>query len=140
VAEGQTIILGTERAAKEAVKVIVAAPTGSVLTVSPPRRTLPQNAKMHAMLSDISRAKPGGRVLSPQAWKCLFMDALAAETGNAAFCARWEPGLDGTGAVNLGYRSSRLVKVEMGELIDFIDCWGSQNGVVWSEPKKDEAA
>jgi hypothetical protein len=57
---GQTIILGTERAAKEALRVILNAPSGSVLKVSAPRRSIDQNSKLWAMLSDVSRAKPAG--------------------------------------------------------------------------------
>lgn len=138
MASGQTIILRPSTV-PTIWRVIQSAPDGSIVTVSPPRRTIPQNKKMQAMLSDIARAKPGGRVLSPEGWKCLFMEAAAAETKNAAFTAKWEPGLDGEGVVNLGYRSSRLVKTDMGELIDFIEAWGTQKGVAWSEPKGDPA-
>ena len=31
-----------------------------------------------------------------------------------------------------GFRSSRLSVSQMRELIDFIDAWGSQNGVKWT--------
>lgn len=137
---GQTIILGTERALKDLVRVAVHAPPGSVATVKPPTRTLDQNAKMQAMLGDISRQKPGGRVLAPDQWKCLFMDATAKETNNASFTSKWEPSLDGEGVVNTGYRSSRLNKSEMGDLISFIDAWGTKKGIVWSEPEQEERA
>ena len=128
---GQTIILGRTR--ETAHRIVDVAPAGHVLTVKPPTRSSDQNAKMHAMLSDIARAKPGDRVLTPDQWKCVFMDALARETKNAAFTARWEPGLDGEGVVNLGYRSSRLNKAEMGELLTFIQAWGDQKGIEWSQ-------
>lgn len=128
---GQTIILGTERAAKEAVRVILAAPEGSVLNVKLPKRTDEQNAKLWAMLSDVSRAKPEGRTLTPEAWKCLFMQ-------QAGFKFTWEPGLDGEGVVPIGFKSSRLRKAEFSELIECIYEYGARHGVEWSEPK-DEA-
>jgi hypothetical protein len=47
----------------------------------------------------------------------------------------WEvaflPGLDGR-FLPYGYRSSQLTKKQMGDLMDFIESWGAENGVVWS--------
>lgn len=129
---GQTIVLGSERAAQEAVRVIIAAPSGSVLTVKPPKRTLDQNSRFWAMLSDVSRAKPGGRSHPPHIWKAIFMNACA-------YPVQFEQGLSGE-PFPLGFRSSELSKTQMSELMDFIDAWGSENGVPWSEPAREEAA
>lgn len=123
---GQTIILGSERAAKEAARVIIAAPRGSVLTVKPPRRTLDQNAKMHAMLSDISRAKPDGRSLTPDVWKALFLHSMDHSI-------RFEHALDGQGMVPIGFRSSRLTKEQFSDLIMTIQEYGDRFGVLWSD-------
>lgn len=133
MASGQTIKLTGIGNRVVAHRWIEIAPAGAVLNIRESTRTTDQNAKMHAMLSDIARAKPGGRVLGTDQWKCIFMDAVARETNNAAFTARWEPGLDGEGVVNLGYRSSRLTKADMGELLSFIQAWGDQNNIPWSE-------
>lgn len=123
---GQTLILGTERAAKEAVRIIIAAPRGSVMTVKPPLRTIDQNSKLWAMLSDVSRAKPDGRQHTPEVWKALFMAAC----GHAV---QFEAGLDGA-PFPVGFRSSRLSKSQMVDLIDFISAWGSERGVQWTDP------
>lgn len=104
------------------------------------RRTNEQNKKMQAMLTDIARQKPQGRVLTTDQWKCLFMDATAKETSNASFTSRWEPSLDGEGVVNTGFRSSRLNKSEMGDLISFIQAWGDGQGIVWSDQPQARAA
>jgi hypothetical protein len=128
VANGQTIILGTERAAKEAWRVILSAPRGAVLTVSAPRRSIDQNAKLWAMLSDVSRAKPDGRSHTPDVWKALFMSAC----GHAV---QFEPGLDGS-PFPIGFRSSRLNKAQMSDLIEFILAWGTERGVEWSDETK----
>jgi hypothetical protein len=124
MASGQTIILGTKRAAEEAVRVMLAAPAGSVLTVSAPRRSTDQNAKLWAMLSDVSRAMPGGRRLTADVWKAVFMNAC----GHAV---QFETGLSGE-PFPIGFRSSRLSKSQMSELIEFILAWGTENGVTWS--------
>ena len=131
MADGQTIILRGNR--ETAHRIIDVAPPGSVLNIKPPRRSLDQNAKMWAMLSDISRAKPEGRVLPPRKWKCLFMDALGEP-------ADWEPGLDGQGVVNCGYRSSALTKAQMADLITLMDEYGARHGVEWSDPETRRAA
>jgi hypothetical protein len=86
-----------------------------------------QNAKLWAMLSDVSRAKPQGRQYPPEIWKALFM----AECG---FKPRFEPSLDGQGVVPIGYKSSRLSKAEFSDLIESIAAFGAEHGVVWSEP------
>lgn len=122
---GQTIILGTKRAAEQAVRVILAAPNGSVLTVRAPRRTIDQNAKLWAMLSDISRAKPEGRTHTPEMWKALAMHAC----GHAV---QFENGLDGQ-PFPVGFRSSRLSKAQMSDLIEFLYAFGAQHGVQWSD-------
>lgn len=120
----QTIILTTNQSRAIAAHVILAAPDGAVVTIKPPKRSLPQNAKFHAMLSDVSRAKPGGRMHTPDTWKALFMNAC----GHAV---QFETGLNGQ-PFPLGFQSSRLSKAEMADLITFILQWGDDNGVKWT--------
>lgn len=109
-------------------RVIDAAPNGSVVTVKPPRRTLDQNAKLWAMLSEISLAKPEGRSLTPDVWKSIFMHALD-------HAQRFEMALDGQGMVPVGFRTSKLSKAQMADLITLMDEYGARHGV-W----KDQAA
>lgn len=123
----QTVILSGSSARKIAHGLIDKLPDGSTAKFDLPKRTLDQNAKMQAMLSDIARAKPMGRVLDAENWKGLFM----AEAG---FKVRFEPSLYGDGVVCLGYRSSRLTKAEFSDLIECIYAFGEQHGVRWSEP------
>jgi len=121
--DGQTIILRGNR--ETAHRVIDCAPVGSVVNVKPPRRTLDQNAKMWAMLSDIARAKPDGRTLTPDVWKALFLHALDHSV-------RFEMALDGQGMVPVGFRTSRMSKEQMADLITLIDEFGARHGVQWS--------
>lgn len=126
---GQTIILSNPVARHRGHQLVEAAPHGSVLNVSLPKRSDDQNAKMWAMLSDVSRAKPQGREYPPEIWKSLFM----AEAG---FKPRFEPSLDGSGVVPIGYKSSRLNKAEFSDLIEAIYAYGAEHGVQWTEERQ----
>lgn len=120
MAEGQTIILRNNR--ETAHRIVDAAPPGSVMTVSAPRRTVDQNARLWAMLSDISRAKPEGRTLTPDVWKSLFMHALD-------HAQRFEMALDGNGMVPVGFRSSRLSKDQFSDLMELISEYATRHDV-----------
>jgi hypothetical protein len=121
---GQTIILAGDVQRQNAKQLIDRAPVGAVVNVREATRTLDQNAKLWAMLSDVSRAKPEGRKHTTEVWKCLFMQACGHEV-------QFLMGLDGNPFPS-GFKSSKLSKRQMCELIDFIDAWGSERGVVWS--------
>lgn len=129
---GQTIRLICDNNRRIAGRMIRQAPEGAVVNISPPRRTNEQNSKMWAMLSDIARAKPEGRDLTTDKWKSLFMDDIGIP-------ADWEPGISG-GVVNVGYRSSRLSKEQMSDMIESMYAYGAEHGVEWSEPVPQERA
>lgn len=127
----QTVILRGVAQRGLAHKLIDAAPVDAVVTVKEATRNLDQNARMWAMLSDISRAKPDGRKHTPETWKALFMHALGHET-------RFEMGLNGE-PFPVGFRSSRLTVGQMADLITFIAEYGDRMGVHWSEPAREYA-
>ena len=110
---------------RQAAKLIEAAPDGYVLTIKPPTRSDPQNRKMWALLGDVSKAKPKGRNMPPEAWKLFFVHALGHE-------CRWEEGLDGE-LFPIPPNTSKFTKQQMSDLIELIYAYGSQNGVTWSE-------
>lgn len=123
---GQTIILSGDRQREIGKQLIDRAPPGAVLNIREAKRTSDQNARMWALLSDVSRAKPEGRTHTPEVWKSLFMQAC----GHAV---QFEHGLNGQ-PFPVGFRSSRLTKAEMGDLMTTIEEYGARFGVVWSEP------
>lgn len=127
MANGQTIRLTGVGNRTIAHRWIDIAPHGAVVNIQEANRTNDQNAKMWAMLSDIARAKPQGRTLTTDKWKALFMDAIGIP-------ADWEPGLNG-GVVNVGYRSSRLTKAQMSDLIEQMYAFGAEHDVEWTEPQ-----
>lgn len=114
-------------------RLIDAAPERTIVTLAPEKRSLDQNALMWVLLSDIARARPEGRVMPPETWKGAFLSALGHEIV-------WQPGLDGAPPFPAGFRSSRLSKAQMGELLEFIYSYGARHGVVWSEPKERKSA
>jgi len=128
----QTVILTGDRQRQFAKTLIDRAPQDAVLTIREATRTNDQNARLWAMLSDVSRAKPEGRMWPPETWKCAFMHALGHQV---KFCE----GLDGTGPFPLGFRSSRLTKKQMSDLIETIFEYGSRHAVVWTEPEREAA-
>ena len=124
--QGQTVILDCPSQRRLAHRLIDAAPHGAVANIREAKRTLDQNAKMWALLSDISRAKPEGRTHTPDVWKLLFMNAC----GHAC---QFEIGLDGKPFAT-GLSTSRLSKAKMADLITFIIQKGDEWGVQWTDP------
>ncbi len=105
------------------------APFGTRVEFKASKRSLPQNNRMWAMLTDVAtQLKWHGISLMPDDWKLVFLDAMKRE-------ARFVPNIDGTGFVNLGRSSSDLSKEEMSELIELIFAFGAQNGVKFNEPE-----
>ncbi|WP_293921076.1 recombination protein NinB [Sphingobium sp. UBA5915] len=124
--DGHTIILRSDYTRMQAHRLIEQAPQGAVLNIRAARRTVDQNALMWALLSEISRAKPEGRTLTPDVWKSLFLHALDHSQ-------RFEMALDGKGMVPVGFRSSRLSKEQFSALIDTIHEYAARHGIVLSD-------
>lgn len=101
-------------------------PEGFEVVIREPSRTTNQNARMWAMLSDIAKATPEDRQWSTEVWKAAFMQALGHEV-------QWVPGLTGQ-PLPVGFRTSRLGKSQMADLITMIAEYGDRHGVQWSEP------
>lgn len=130
---GQTIVLSSPYYRAQAKRLIDMAPDRAVVNVREAKRSTDQNSLLWAMLSQISRAKPQGRALPPEIWKCLFMSA-------AGFNCTFEPSLDGKGVVPLGFKSSRLTKAEFSDLLEAIYSFAAENGIPLSDEPESHAA
>ena len=120
-----TIHSAADRA--RAAKYIADCPFGTRVEFKAAKRTLPQNDRMWAMLTDIAQQKEHcGRKYTPDQWKPLFMHACGREM-------QFVPTLDGQSFMPLGYRSSELSKDEMSALIEFMFAWGAENGVTFHD-------
>jgi hypothetical protein len=105
------------------------APAGTRVEFKAIKRSLPQNDRLWAMLTDVAtQIKWHGQKLRPDDWKLIFMDALKREL-------RIVPNIDGTGFVNLGRSSSDLSKGEMSDLMEVISSFGALHGVQFNEPE-----
>jgi hypothetical protein len=123
------LVLSSDEVRAKAAKWARSAPPHTRVEFKAPKRTLPQNARMWAMLTDVAEQVPWhGLKLSPDDWKLIFLDALKTEL-------RLVPNIDGNGFVNLGRSSSDLSKEEMGNLMDLIEAFGAKHGVVFHAPE-----
>lgn len=94
-------------------------------------RTIEQNAKMWAMLTDISKQVIWhGQRLSKEEWKEMITAALKRQ--------KVVPGIDG-GFVVIGASTSKMSIKEMIDVIDFSYAFGSDpaHPVKWTEPDID---
>jgi hypothetical protein len=107
-------------------RLVDAAPDYAMVTVKAGDRSLDQNAKMWAMLTEVSRAKPEGRNWTPETWKCAFMHSLGHQI-------QFADGLDNSGPFPLGFKTSKLTKPQMADLITVIQEYGDRHGVDWSD-------
>tara|TARA_R110001632_G_scaffold14481_1_gene48768 strand:+ start:1704 stop:2069 length:366 start_codon:yes stop_codon:yes gene_type:complete len=114
------------RQRKYAHQLIDAAPDLSIITIVGGDRSIDQNAKMWAMLTDVALSRPEGRKWAPEAWKCAFMHSLGHQV-------QFADGLDGSGPFPLGFKTSKLNKQQMSDLIEVIYEYGSRHNVEWSE-------
>jgi hypothetical protein len=112
-----------ERAAKWSMQ----APAGTRIEFKAAKRSIDQNSKLWASLTDIATQLPWhGLKLSANDWKLIFLDALKREI-------RMVPNIDGSGFVNLGRSSSDLSKSEMADLITLIEQFGANHGVLFRD-------
>jgi hypothetical protein len=94
------------------------------------KRTLPQNDRMWAMLTDVARqAAWDGKKRSTKVWKDLFSAAVLTARGGIEVV----PGLEG-GIMLIGLRTSEMTVEEMADLITYMESWGAANGVTFSDP------
>lgn len=102
--------------------VLEAAPDNCVVHFKENTRTLEQNARLWAMLTEVSEQVIWyGAKLSPDDWKDVFSASLRK--------ARVVPTIDGDGFVPLGMRTSQMTKAEFGALMDLIEAFAAQQSV-----------
>lgn len=104
------------------------APAGTRVEFKQTKRSIPQNDKLWATLTDVAGQKEHhGKKYPADTWKMIFMHAWGHEV-------QFIPSLTGGGFVPMGFSSSDLSKDEMSSLIEFIHAWGAEQGVTFHEP------
>lgn len=118
-------ILAHAVARQGAMHAVAHAPDGYVVEIKPKTRTLEQNARLWAMLTDISeQVEWYGKKLTPDAWKCVFSASLKKQEVT--------PGLHGDFVV-IGQSTSQMTKREISELMELIEAFGAERGVRFAE-------
>ena len=124
------VIIYNEKERLRVLDWIKLAPLESRVDIKGPKRTLSQNDRMWAMLTDIVVQKKtiDGKKFTTDEWKVIFLQALGREQNVL-------PSLDGHSFFSSGHSSSTLTKEEMSDLIEFMFAWGAENDMVWSDPQ-----
>lgn len=120
-----TVIIRSTADRDKVAKWAAGVPIGSRVEFKAPRRSLPQNDRLWAMLTDVAQQVDWyGQKLTPEDFKDIFTAALRK--------ARVVPGIDG-GFVPLGMRTSDMTKEEMTNLIELIYAFGAERGVEFND-------
>jgi hypothetical protein len=102
------------------------------LEIKAQSRSEEQNAKYHAMLSEIAtQAQHLGAKWSAEDWKRLLVDLFAKETGLQG--GKIIPSLDSNGIVQLGLQTRDFTKEQAMEFITFLEAWGAINGIIFKD-------
>lgn len=121
----QLFILAHSSVRANAIQAIKDAPDGYIVEIKPKNRSLEQNAKLHAILGEISRTTEwAGRKRDIETWKRLLTAAWLRERGEKIELL---PALDGHGVDIVFRHTSSLTVNEMIELIEYIMAW--QHGI-----------
>ena len=128
------LVLNTNADRQKATAWVQQAPWGTRIEFKASKRSIPQNDRMWAMLTDVAtQAEHAGKRYTPDQWKVLFMAACGNEV-------QFLPSLDGTTFIPWGNRSSDLSKDEMSQLMELISAWGAEHGVIFSASDAEIAA
>ena len=103
---------------------------GMCVTIAEPSRTLEQNAKFHAICSDIAKQKEfAGKLRNPEQWKMLLVSGHAVATKQGSEMA---PGLEGEW-VNLRESTAKMSKARISSLIEYTLAWCAMNDIKLSQ-------
>lgn len=124
----QVYVLINDRVRSRAMDAISKAGDGMVVEIKERTRTLEQNSKMWAMLTEISQQVEWyGKKLQPEDWKHIFSASLKGQEA--------VPGLDG-GFVVLGKATSSMSVAELRDMIELMHAFGAEKEVVFSDVVK----
>ena len=122
------LVLHNDAMRAKAIDWIRRAPRETRVEFKGPKRTIPQNDRMWAMLTELSQQLLWhGQRLSTEDWKQVMLASLKQEM-------RIVPNIHGDGFVQLGRSSSDLSKDEMGDLMTIIEAFAARYGVKMKEP------
>lgn len=123
-----TYILAHPTARQRAMEAVRTAPDGFVVTVSEPRRTMAENALLHALIGEVAATHEwAGKKRDVETWKRLMVAAWCRMRGEAMEIL---PALDGHGVDIVPARTSALSKSECADLITYVQAWQAEHEVI----------
>ena len=104
-----------------------------VMEITRENRSLPQNALIHSIISQISaQAQHLGSTWDAESWKRLLVDAYTREQWSGS-SGQVIPNLTGDGIVQLGLQTRKFTKQQASEFSEWLMAWAAQNGVTINE-------
>ena len=131
--ETKRYVLRNSAIVRNAVGAILEAGKDWTVTISPPKRSLDQNAYAHALFGQLAKSgmKWDGKERSADEWKILCVSAHAVATGEGAELVR---GLEGE-LVNIRESTAKMTMGRSSSLIEYVVSFCSVNGVDIDEIK-----
>lgn len=123
----RTFVLAHETARRRCQEAVLDAPDGYMVQISEPNRSLDQNAKFHAICSDIAKSgmQWAGKNRTGAQWKVLLVSAHAVATKESSEIL---PGLEGE-FVNLRESTALMSKKRGASLIEYSLAFCAMNDV-----------
>ena len=101
-----------------------------VVKIQPMTRSLEQNSKLHALLSDISKqCEFNGQKRDIDTWKMIMVSAHKIATGGQA---EMVIGLEGE-VINLRESTAQMSVKRLASLIEYVQSWAVENDVILSD-------
>lgn len=130
--EKRTYKLVSDQVRAHCIDEVARAPLGKVVIVQDPTRTLEANARLHAMLTDISRQRDYmGKKRDVEFWKGLFVSAHAIATGKPCEIV---PGLEGE-FIAIRESTASMSGKKLASVMEYIEAWAANEGVRLSAPE-----
>jgi len=119
----RTFNLVHHEARRRAMSAVADAPDGYTVKVAPPTRSGDQNAKFHAICSDLAGTPWAGKPRDAAAWKVLLVSGHAVATKQAAEIV---PGLEGE-FINIRESTAAMSKARGSSLIEYAQAFVAQH-------------
>jgi len=119
--------LSHKQARLRAIQAVNESPDGYIVVVRPPARSLEQNAKFHAICTDLAKSKAtwAGKPRTADQWKVLLVSGHAVATKEGAEII---PGLEGE-FVNIRESTALMSKKRGSSLIEYSLAFCAQHGI-----------
>ena len=119
--------LVSDRVRSNAMQAVHTAPDGYVVTIAAPTRSGDQNAKLHALLSDLARSPLmwAGKRRKAEEWKQLMVSAHAVATQQGGEVI---PGVEGE-FVSIRESTAHMSVARASSLIEYVTAFCVSNGV-----------